>query len=299
MQTEAGNRLAYVHMLWGSVAFSAMGAFGHAAGESCSWEFVAVARTVIAFLLSLLIARFSGVKLVLFGPRALWARSIAGSIGLLGNFYALTHLPVSDALTISNTSPIWVALLGWAWFGDRPSLSTWMAVITGVLGVALIQQPHFRTGVLAGMLALLGALCTAIAMLGLNRLRGVEPGAIVAHFSGLSSLTTIAFTLFTSSRAPITPPQTAMTFFLLAMTGVSGVIGQMGMTMAFARGQAARVSVIILSQIFFALLFDVFLWRRQVNAISLLGMILVTAPTAWLILHSVTRRAPQVVDTDI
>lgn len=297
MQTETG-RAAYLHMLWGSFAFALMGAFGHAAGERCSWQWVAIARTTIAFLIVFVIARAGGVKLVLWGPRTLWIRSLAGSIGLLCNFYALTHLPVSDALTLMNTAPIWVTVLMWMLFGQKPNAATCGAVLLGVAGIALIEQPHLQSGVLAGLLALCGALCTSIAMLGLNRLQGLDPRAIVTHFSGVSSLTTILFLLVTSRRSPITHPAEVQTFLLLALTGVAGVIGQMGLTLAFARGHAARVSVVSLSQILFALVFDLVIWRRSVNLISVIGMILVAAPTAWLILHDVTRRAERVVEAE-
>jgi drug/metabolite transporter (DMT)-like permease len=297
MQTETG-RAAYLHMLWGSFAFALMGAFGHAAGEHCSWQWVAIARTTVAFLIAFIIAQASGARLVLWGPRTLWIRSVAGSIGLLCNFYALTHLPVSDALTLSNTAPIWVTVLMWILFGQKPNAATCGAVLLGVAGIALIQQPHLESGVFAGMLALCGALCTSIAMLGLNRLQSLDPRAIVTHFSGVSSVTTILFLLLTSRQSQLRHPADVQAFVPLALTGVAGVIGQMGLTLAFARGHAARVSVISLSQILFALGFDLVIWRRSVNLISVFGMILVAVPTAWLILHDLTRRAERVVEVE-
>jgi drug/metabolite transporter (DMT)-like permease len=298
MQAESG-RTAYLHMLWGSLAFATMGAFGHAAGEHCSWQWVAIARTTVAFLIAFLIAKSAGVKLVLWGPRTLWIRSLAGSLGLLCNFYAITHLPVSDALTLSNTAPIWVAVLMWVLFGQRPGAGTWVAVLLGVAGIVLIQQPHFESGVFAGMLALCGALCTSIAMLGLNRLQSLDPRAIVTHFSGVSSLITILFLLLTGGNSNITNPTGFQTFTLLLLTGTFGVIGQMGLTLAFAKGHAARVSVVSLAQILFALIFDLVIWRRSINLVSMIGMALVAAPTAWLILHDVTRRAERVVEVEV
>jgi drug/metabolite transporter (DMT)-like permease len=74
------------------------------------------------------------------------------------------------------------------------------------------------------------------------------------------------------------------TLALLIMVGAAGVAGQIGMTRAFAKGQASRISVIALSQILFGLGFDALFWNRSVNLISLLGMVLVIVPTAWLIL---------------
>ena len=106
-------------MLWASLAFAVMAAASHRAGEHCDWQLVVVARASLAFLFAVIIAKLSGVKLVFRGPKTLWVRSFAGSASMLCNFYGLAHLPVSDTLTLMNTSPIWVTLLLWLVFQAR------------------------------------------------------------------------------------------------------------------------------------------------------------------------------------
>src|SRR5207302_1880886 len=84
----------------------------------------------------------------------------------------------------------WVALLSWPLLRVRPSLSVWVAAGCGVLGVAMIQSPHFEAGpqaTLAVALSLTAALTSAVAMLGLHRLKDVHPWAIVAHYSGVAT----------------------------------------------------------------------------------------------------------------
>lgn len=277
-------------MLWGSLAFAAMGAFAHKAGEYCAWQFVTVARTIVAFILAALITKAAGLHLVFRGTRPLWIRSAIGSVGMLFNFYAITHLPIADAITIHNTAPIWVALLAWLVLGQKQTQATWIAVLAGVLGIILVEQPHFHSGLLAALSAVGSALCTSVVMLSMNRLQDYDPRVVVTHFSGVSAVTAIVFLMLNPGQALMAPPQTGMAFFLLGMTGVAGVIGQLGLTIAFIRGQAARVAVVGLSQILFAFILDLVIWRRAVNAISVLGMLLVIAPTAWLILHGMTRR---------
>jgi drug/metabolite transporter (DMT)-like permease len=208
---------------------------------------------------------------------------------MLCNFYALAHLPVSDTLTLMNTTPIWVTLLLWLIFGQRPALGIICAVVISVVGIALIQQPHFHGGKFACLMALCGAFFTSIAMLGLNRLKHIDPRAIVVHFSGIASIATMLFLLLTNRKDYSAQLGNKSALALLIMVGAAGVAGQIGMTRAFAKGQASRISVIALSQILFGLGFDVLFWNRSVNLISLFGMVLVIAPTSWLILG----RAPQ------
>src|SRR5262245_17568783 len=132
-------------MLWASLGFAIMAAATHWAGEHCDWQLVVVARASLALLFAVIIAKASGVKLVFRRPKTLWVRSLAGSASMLCNFYALAHLPVSDTLTLMNTSPIWVTLLLWLVFQQRPTAGIIGAALTSVAGIALIQQPHFQS----------------------------------------------------------------------------------------------------------------------------------------------------------
>ena len=128
-------------------------------------------------------------------------RSIAGSVSLVGTFYALTHLQVSTVLTLTNTFPIWVAVLSWPLLGEMPSARVWMAVLSGVLGVWFIQQPHSDGSQTGMIIALVAALATAVAMLGLHRLRGIAPLAIVDSFRVCGDAVLFGFVLFLSADA--------------------------------------------------------------------------------------------------
>lgn len=293
------HKIAYVHMLWASFAFAVMAAVSHWAGEHCDWQLVVVARATVAFFFSLVIAKSLGVKLVFRGPKTLWVRSLAGSTGMLCNFYALANLPVSDTLTLMNTAPIWVTLLLWLVFKQRPTPGILIAVLTSVVGIALIQQPHFQNGKFACLMALCGAFCTSIAMLGLNRLQHIDPRAIVAHFSGVASVATLAFLALTNRKDYSAQLNSKTVLILLVLVGIAGVAGQIGMTLAFAKGHASRISVVALSQILFGLAFDVFFWNHPVNAISLLGMVFVIVPTAWLILGKTPEQSHDLIEVEM
>jgi drug/metabolite transporter (DMT)-like permease len=293
------NKTPYLHMLWASLAFTLMATFSRWAGEYCDWRLIAAARATLACVFAFLLAKAIGAKLVFWKPRMLWVRSLAGNVSLFCNFYALANLPVSDTLTLMNTAPIWVTILQWLVFKQRPSGGIIMAVLMSVCGIALIQQPHFQNGKFACLMALIGAFTTAIAMLGLNRLQSVNPRAVVVHFSAVASVTTLIFLFLTGQRDTFAPLQSAPAVSLLLLLGLSGVFGQLGMTLAFAGGHATRVAVVSLSQILFGLVADVLLWQRAVNLISIIGMLLVAAPTAWLLLGETPKESQDVLEAEM
>lgn len=293
------DKTAYLHMLWASFAFAVMAAVSHWAGERCDWQLVVVARASVAFFFSLMIAKIFGVKLVVFGSKTLWVRSLAGSTGMLCNFYALANLPVSDTLTLMNTTPVWVTLLLWLVFNQKPTAGITVAVSASVVGIVLIQQPHFENGKFACLMALCGAFLTSIAMLGLNRLQHTDPRAVVVHFSAVASVATTLFLLVTNRKDYSVQLSDKLTLLLLLLVGIAGVAGQIGMTQAFAKGHASRISVIALTQILFGLVFDVVFWNHQLNAVSLLGMVLVIVPTAWLILGGTPKQSHDLIEVEM
>jgi drug/metabolite transporter (DMT)-like permease len=267
-----------------------MAAAAHALRWHCDWQIIALARSTIPFVLGAALATLQGARLVLFTPRILWVRSIAGSVSLVCTFFALTVLPPSHVFTLASTFPIWVALLSWPLYRERPSPQVWLSIIGSVVGVALMELsappesaetdafPHW----LAVLSTLIAAFSTAVAMLGLHRLRHIHPWAIVAHFSGVALTFSLAsFFLGSHSAMPSTPPRTETLLLLLAV-GATATVGQLFLTKAFTAGPPAKIAVVNLMQIVFALLLDVLFWDRRFNALTLAGMALVMAPTVWL-----------------
>ena len=130
---------------------------------------------------------------------------------------------------------------------------------------------------------------TAVAMLGLHRLRRIDTRAVVAHFAGVASLVSLAWLLL--RRHDLRPiALDATTLLMLLGVGVSGTFGQVCLTKAYASGPPGRVSVVGLSQVVFGMAFDVALWGRSLTPATLAGFALVLTLTAWLIARPAGRR---------
>jgi drug/metabolite transporter (DMT)-like permease len=268
-------------MLAGSFSFAVMAALAHAAGKMCEWQIVALSRCLLVVLIVGAVAVGSRTKLVLFRPRTLWLRSIAGSISLVGSFYALTRMNIATVLTLTNMFPVWVAFLSWPMLGVWPSGRVWLAVVTGVAGVYFIQHPQSEGPSTALIVALVSSLSTAVAMLGLHRLQGIDARAIVVHFAGVATLFCIAtFFLFDRIPGPL-PWWDWRPLLLLLGIGVTASIGQLFLTKAFASGDPAKVSIVSLTQVVFAFAFQL-LQDYPIDARTIIGMALILLPTAWV-----------------
>ncbi len=292
--TEPGRRElnAELWMLGAALSFSVMGACTHALGSRCHWLVVALVRVVFMFSATATLARLAGVPLPVWRPRTLWIRSLAGSFSLVCNFYALARLPVADALTLSNAYPLWILVITTVVSRRWPGWAVTGGLLCGLAGVALIERPRLDGDQGAAAVALLSSVSTAIAMLGLHRLRGIDTRSIVAHFSGVGTLVAGVLLLFQPdalSWSLLEP----VTLALLLGVAASGTIGQFCLTRAYAAGVPARVAVIGLSQVLFALAFDILIWHRSLTPAVLAGIVLVLVPTAWLSGRSSDRRRPE------
>ncbi len=284
--------MPYVWMLSGCFWFSLMALLAHSIGpEECDWQVVAIARSGLATVFALITAIATGARLVFFRPGILWVRSVAGSCSMVATFYALTHLPASEVLTLTNTFPVWVALLSWPMAGERPTAGVWVAIVCAVAGVALTQKPHLGGFPLAAWAALFASLFTAVAMLGLNRLRGVSSLGIVVHFSAVSTLFCASAYFIFDRDLGLGKAADWGVLWRLVGVGATAPVGQVFLTLAFRSGTATKVAVVGLSQVVMVMAFEAAAGWNRFDLQEVFGTALVLGPTAWLMARARKRPA--------
>jgi drug/metabolite transporter (DMT)-like permease len=270
-------------MIGAMLGFASMGALAHGLRDQCSWETVALARSVVILALITAFVFVGRVRVHAFQPFALWIRSIAGTISMLFVFYSFTRLPVAIVVTLLNLAPLWVAILSWPLLKRKVGRGVWLAIVVGLVGVLLIEQPQLAQGNYAVLAPLVASFFIAIVMFSLHRLQHVDNRAIVFHFAVVSMVGCLvavaAAGIPTSSQLPGEPGA----WLMLAGVGLAATTGQLLLTAAFTCGVPARLSVVGLTQVAFAMMYDVLLWDHKFGMLSILGIILVAAPTAWLL----------------
>jgi drug/metabolite transporter (DMT)-like permease len=113
----------------------------------------------------------------------------------------------------------------------------------------------------------------------------------VVHFSAVSlAICLVALAISGEAGSALVVPNAATAAMLLGV-GLTATIGQIFLTKAFAAGPPAKVSVVGLAQVVFGMMYDVAVWQREFDAMTLAGIVLVLAPTAWLLLRGATATA--------
>lgn len=280
---------AYLWMLVSAVSFATMAAMVRTLGDRLDWPTITLVRTLIVFILVAVLAHQARVRWMLWKPGLLWVRGIAGSIAMFCCFFAMAHLPITDALTIIHLFPIWVALLSWPILGTIPSVGIWIAVGSGVIGVAMLQQPHFSEGNFATLSALAGSFAAAIAMTSLHLLRNIDSRAVVAHHSMICLVGCVGTLFCFSSEQLVSTPPDNFCWLMLIGVGLTATLGQLTMTKAFASGQPANVSIVALIQVAIAMFYDIIVWNRNFTSMTLIGIALIIGPAAWLLTQDAIR----------
>jgi drug/metabolite transporter (DMT)-like permease len=184
-------------------------------------------------------------------------------------FYAIGHMPLSDAVLINYSLPLFIPLIE-GWYGEPIPRGIWGPVFVGLAGIVLILKPG--SGMLQGvaLVAVLSAVFGGFAQVGVRKLTSTEPTPrIVFYFAALASV---------ASAAPLpwvwrTPPP-ALWPVLLAM-GVLATLGQLLMTRAYSHSPAARVGPFMYTSVVFAAVLDFLFWRVVPDGLSLAGAALV------------------------
>lgn len=272
-------------MIFGGFAFATMGALTHALGQRIDWLVIAFFRMFLTFIfITSILLKDREFPFILNNP-LLWFRSIVGSVAMLATFYALTKLPISDVGVVTETRPIWVALLAGIILGESTKSKIWISIIISLAGVILIERPYFEERNYAIFAALLASVLGAVVMICLRILKEIESKRIVAHFSGTACIISLICLLIFKDDIGSGINFDFTTSIMLLGVGIFGTIGQLAMTKAFAIGEAPVVATAGFIKIGFSAVYDILIFNYVFQYSTILGIILILFSTI-LILKS-------------
>jgi drug/metabolite transporter (DMT)-like permease len=297
---EHSQRAAAAWSLAGASAAAIMAVCVNHASRALDFRVVLLARSLVVLIAAAAIWRWATAARPRRLPRALWLRSGVGACAIVCNFYVVATLPVSDAIVLVNTAPLWIVLASWLWLGQRQRAATWLAALAAWAGVVLVARPHFADSTASVLLGLLSGVLLAVVGLLLSRLRALPGSLVVLHFSATSAALALAlaFVPLGGGTAWAGIDLDAATLALVAGACVFALVNQLASTRAYQLGRASRVAVVALSQLVVAFAIDHAVEPRSIDPLSLLGLALVLGPTAFMLMskrehrHSIVIAVP-------
>ena len=200
-------------------------------------------------------------------------RSASGVLGIFGNFYALSIIPIGEAMTLNKTAPFFAVVFSWLFLRERAGLRQLVCILVAFTGAMLVMKPGFQGGAtFATVCALVGVLGAGIAYTCVRELGilKVEGSLIVLFFSGFSTLASLPFILV-GGFDPLTPAQ----FAILLGAGCGAAVGQFGITAAYRFAPPSEIAVFDYTNVIFTSLFGFALFAQVPDLWSVLGFALI------------------------
>src|SRR3954451_6522537 len=92
-------------------------------------------------------------------------RAATGTAAWYALFVAITMMPLTNAILLTFSAPLWMPVIAWVVFRHRAATATWVGAAIGFVGVVLVLQPHHQEFNIGALFALAGAFFLAVALM--------------------------------------------------------------------------------------------------------------------------------------
>lgn len=229
-----------------------------------------------ALLLAVMRPGWPGRETVIFNA----TRSLLVVVVATTFFYALSVLPLAEAIALSFVSPLFMVLFGVLLLGERIDLRIGIAIAAGLAGMLLIagtrigDASYSSSAWLGALAAVTSAMAYGLVMVLLRARATRDPLPTIVFFQNLGPCLILALP---AAYVWVTPSGQDLALF--AAIGAIGVAGHYLLAQAFARAEAARLAPITYVSLVWGTLFGYLFFSEWPTASALAGAALIVVGT--------------------
>ncbi|EFA80065.1 hypothetical protein PPL_06887 [Heterostelium album PN500] len=214
-------------------------------------------------------------------------RGLFGTFAVASVFFTFTVLPLSDAVCVSFTTPVFTAALACIVLKEKWGYIDAISTILSFIGVGIISKPSFIFGSSvkqdssepdSGLrfiyisIGLIGSFFSACAYVAVRKIgSGTNALVMVSYFSSVAILLTLpASFLLQSFKIP-----NLIDSLLLIGMGVSGLGYQAFLNKSLQKEKAAKASAMSYTQIIFSLLMEVTILKERPDLLTIIGTLII------------------------
>jgi drug/metabolite transporter (DMT)-like permease len=197
-------------------------------------------------------------------------RALTGLAAMYCYFYAISRLPLAEAVLLNYSAPLFIPLAALLWVGEPFSHRLWWPILIGFVGIGLILKPGLSLLAPMALIGVAAGVFSALAMAGIRKLTRTEPATrVVFYFSLFATLGSAVPLLWAWQTPPVE------LWFALFLIGTVSTAAQILLTRAYGHAPAAQVGPFSYGTVVFAALFGWALWSEVPDALSAAGTLLV------------------------
>nr|WP_295374436.1 DMT family transporter [Pseudoxanthomonas sp.] len=226
--------------------------------------------------LPLLIKHGPGLLRTQHFPRYLF-RCVIGICSMLAGFWAIGHLPLAQAVSLSYSTPLFVTLAAAAMLNEKVRARRWTAVVLGFLGVLIIVRPGTAEFSMDAMIAVLAAVMSALVAIQIKQLSQTEPADRIVLYT---TLLWVPMSLVPALSVWEWPQ--GITWLWVIAAGVMGTGGHMLWTRALKLGEVSALTPISFMQLPVVAVFGWVLFDESLDRWTLLGAAIIFGANAYI-----------------
>lgn len=269
---------AVLLMLASTLMFGSMAATIRLASEQLHAFEIAFFRNFfgLVFALPLLLRHGPGLLKTSKLPLYLM-RCLIGIVSMLAGFWAIVHLPLAQAISISYATPLFVTIGAVLVLGEVVRIRRWTAVVVGFIGVLVIVRPGADTFTFAALVALLAAAMSASVAISIKFLSRTEPPDAIVLFT---TLIWVPMSLVPALFVWTWP--TGIVWLWIVLAGFFGTAGHMLWTRALKLGDASLLTPISFVQVLVVSIYGWFLFDEAVDRWTTVGAAIIFGSNVYI-----------------
>ena len=237
LQPQSHNARGALYVVIASFFFAAMGALIRLGANELHAFQIAFLRNLFGLLFMLPWLYRDGYSVLRTQRLGMYfGRAILGTITMLTWFWAMTVMPLAEAVSLSFSAPLFVTLGAALVLGEYVGLRRWSATLVGFLGVMVILRPGINTISAASIGVVASAVCMAGSVLLIKVLSRTESANSIVLYMVLM-MTPIS--LLPALQVWQWP--SAQTWLWMLMLGGFGTIAHLLFTNALRIAEASAV----------------------------------------------------------
>jgi drug/metabolite transporter (DMT)-like permease len=204
-------------------------------------------------------------------------RSAIGIGSMLCGFWAIGHLPLSQAIALSYSTPLFVTIAAVFWLGEHVRKRRWAAVLVGFLGVLIVVRPGTSGFTLGSLVAVMAAVFSAVVAIQIKQLSRVDQADTIVFY-------TYAFWVPLSLVPALFVwqwPQ-GIVWLWLVLTGLCGTGGQLMWTRALRLGDVSALTPISFMQLPVVSVAGYVLFGETIDRWTVVGAAIILAANAYI-----------------
>jgi drug/metabolite transporter (DMT)-like permease len=212
-------------------------------------------------------------------------RAVLTYTAVISYFYAVTKIPLAEAIALNSTLPIFMTAMAAAMLGERVGLQRWLAVALGFGGALVILRPGFAEVSWPALASFASAALYAAAAIDVKILARTEPPARIVFYMNLL-VTVLAAGPF---LVDFTPPLWSDFPYILAI-GAAGTLAHLFQSNALKRADASFVAPFDFLRLPLAAIAGFALFHDQPGLWVWAGAALIFASAFWIARREAVRK---------